>query len=296
MKKNIGKRVAVTGGHGKVGRVAVPYLKSLGYEVFVIDKDYADTLEEPFIKADITDFGQALDALSSKDMDAYGHPEPKAFDVIVHLASMAHPRMTTDSEEFRVNMLATYNVFESARRLGIKNIVWSASEVALGVPFDKTDPPYFPVDESYRLRGYNAYSLTKVLGEEMAKQFCLNDPQLRITCLRLSNVINTEEYPKFETWQDDPTVRLWNVWTYIDNRDAAQAIECAIRYDKRGKDEFFIGNNETVMRRPTEDLVNQYFPDVEKKRSFEGNEAVISNKKAKDVLGYQPQYPWEEQV
>lgn len=289
------KRVAVTGGLGKVGSVLVPYLKAQGHQVFVIDcKPQADA--QDFMQADLEDFGQALDALSSVGKDTYARPEPQAFDVVVHLASMPHPRMIPDSDEFRRNMLVTYNVFEAARRLGIKNIVWSASEVGTGVPYDKTDAPYVPVDEDYPMRGYNVYSLTKVLGEEMARQFCLNDPELRITCLRLSNVMNVDEYPKFLTWQDDPTQRLWNMWTYIDNRDAAQAIELALHYTPRGKDEFFITNDDTVMRTPTQELLDRYYPDVERKKTFTGNEVVLSNQKARRMLGFQPKHSWTQEV
>lgn len=290
------KRIAITGGHGKVGRVLVPYLKAKGYEVFVIDLDEADSLEEDFMQADLLDFGQTLDALSSVGKDTYAHAQPNAFDAIVHLASKPHPRMIPDSNEFRTNMVATFNVFEAARRLGIKNIVWSASEVATGVPYDKTDAPYVPVDEAYPMRGYHIYGLTKVLGEEMARQFCLNDPEMRITCLRLSNVIDVEEYAKFETWQDDPTVRLWNFWTYIDNRDAAQAIECAIRYDVRGKDEFFITNDETVMRKSSEELLDEHYPAIERRKEIVGNQVIISNEKAKKLLGFQPAYSWIKEV
>jgi len=137
--------------------------------------------------------------------------------------------------------------------------------------------------------------LTKVLGEEMARQFCLNDPELRITCLRLSNVMNPEEYAKFETWQDDPTARLWNMWTYVDNRDVAQSIECALRYDARGKDEFFITNDDTVMRTPTQELIDRYYPGIEQKKKFEGNEVILSNEKAKRLLGYQPVHSWKNE-
>ncbi|MBB6337933.1 nucleoside-diphosphate-sugar epimerase [Xanthomonas arboricola] len=290
------KRIAVTGAHGKVGDTVVPHLQQAGYEVFCIDQDLQRSLKEHYIQADLTDFGQALDALSSIGEDIYARAEPKAFDAIVHLASMPHPRMLTDSEEFRVNMLATYNVFESARRLGIKNVVWTSSEVGTGVPYDKTGAPYVPVDEHYPMRGYNVYSLTKVLGEEMAHQFCLNDPEMRITCLRLSNVINPEEYADFNGWQDDPTKRLWNMWTYIDVRDAAQAIERAIEYDVRGKDAFFITNDETVMRTPSSELLNAYYPDVERRKAFEGNEVILSNKKAKEMLGFKPTHRWTDEV
>jgi nucleoside-diphosphate-sugar epimerase len=288
------KRIAVTGGHGKVGRVLVPYLKERGYDIFVIDQDGPQTPTELMMKADLQDFGQTIDALSSVDSDTYSRAEPQAFDAIVHLASIPHPRMLPDSAEFKLNLMSTYNVFESARRLGIKDIVWAASEVATGVPYDKTSAPYVPVDENYPMRGYNVYSLTKVLGEEMARQFCLNDPEMRITCLRLSNVMNPEEYEGFENWQDDPEKRLWNFWTYIDVRDAAHAVECALRYDVRGKDEFFITNDETVMRTLTQDLLERYFPNVERRRKFVGNEAVLTSKKAKEVLGYKPSHRWTD--
>lgn len=290
------KRIAVTGGHGKIGKVLVPFLKDRGYDVFVIDEIAPRDPTELAMIADLTDFGQTLDALASVGEDTYARPASKSFDAVVHLASLPHPRMKPDGEEFRINMTATYNVFESARRLGIKNVIWSASEVATGVPYDKTQAPYVPVDEDYPMRGYNVYSLTKVLGEEMARQFCLNDPDMRITCLRLSNVMNPEEYEKFESWQDDPTERLWNFWTYVDNRDVAQAIDLAIQYDVRGKDEFFITNDETVMRTPTAELLAQHFPNVEHRKEFAGNEVVISNAKAKAVLGFQPKYRWTEEI
>jgi nucleoside-diphosphate-sugar epimerase len=57
-----------------------------------------------------------------------------------------------------------------------------------------------------------------------------------------------EEYAQFESWQDDPTVRLWNMWAYVDVRDVAHAIEKALEYEVRGKDEFFITSDVTCMR------------------------------------------------
>ncbi|OCX65711.1 epimerase [Thioclava sp. SK-1] len=284
------KRIAVTGGHGKVGKVLIPYLRAQGHQVFCLDQEAPYTLDEPYMQVDLTNFGDTLDGLASVGEDVYARPERKAFDVVIHLASVPHPRMVPDSEEFRLNMMTTYNVFEACRRLGIKDIVWAASEVGIGVPFDQTGAPYVPVDEDYPLRGYNVYALTKVLGEVMAEEFCKNDPELRITCLRLSNVIDTEEYPGFEDWQDDPTQRMWNFWTYIDNRDAAQGIEKALHHAPRGKDAFFITNDDTVMRAPTEALLEAHFPEVERKRRFEGNEVVLTNDKAKRVLGFQPRH------
>jgi nucleoside-diphosphate-sugar epimerase len=60
---------------------------------------------------------------------------------------------------FKASTLNTYNVFESARKLGIKNLVWASSETLLGPPFD-VPPPYIPVDEEYPAQPETAHSLS----------------------------------------------------------------------------------------------------------------------------------------
>ena len=103
-----------------------------------------------------------------------------------------------DETVFKINTVTTYNVFEAARRLGIKNVVWASSETLLGLPFDEP-PPYFPLDEEYAARPVTGYSLSKLVGEEMAKQFCRWDPDLKIVCLRFSNACKApcEDAPFF---------------------------------------------------------------------------------------------------
>jgi hypothetical protein len=93
-----------------------------------------------------------------------------------------------------------------------------------------------------------------------------------------------EEYAQFESWQDEPAVRQWNMWTYVDVRDVAQAIEKAVEYDVRGKDEFFITSDVTCMRTPTQELLDRYYPDVEQRKKLAGNESVLSSEKAMRVL------------
>lgn len=108
--------------------------------------------------------------------------------------------------------------------------------------------------------------------------------------------MNPEEYAKFEEWQDDPTQRLWNMWTYVHVHDVAQSIEIAIEYDARGKDEFFIPSDVTCMRTPTQELLERYYPHTECRKQFEGNESVLSSEKAMRVLGYKPQHRWMDKA
>ena len=266
--RNQTKKIVVTGGSGKAGRACVKDLIAHGYQVFNVDSVVPADEACPFIVADLADFGETVDALSSVDTGIYGKAALQAFDAIVHLAASAAVRRFTDPVTFRNNMLSTYNVFEASRRLGIKNIVWASSETVLGLPFE-TPPPYVPLDEECA-RPESAYSLSKLLSEEMAKQFCRWDPEMKIIGLRFSNVMEPHDYAAFPDFEKDPHVRKWNLWSYIDARDAAQAIRRALEAPFKGAEVFVIANFDTVMSRPSSELMAEIFPDVPvKKNSIE---------------------------
>jgi nucleoside-diphosphate-sugar epimerase len=217
-----------------------------------------------------------------------------AADAVVHLAAIPAPGLVANAEVFRVNTLSTYNVFEAARRLGIKNVVWASSETVLGVPFD-TPPPYIPVDERYPGRPETAYSLSKLLGETMAEQFCRWDPELKMFGLRFSNVMEPEDYRAFPGFDANASLRKWNVWAYIDGRDGAQAIRKALEADRTGAEVVIIANADTVMSRPNAELAAEVFPDVPLAADLGPNETLLSIDKARQVLGYEPRHSWRDQ-
>ena len=285
------KKVVVTGGSGKAGRACIEDLIAHGYQVFNVDNAVPAEAVCPFIVADLADFGQTLDALSS--VDTGGKSASRAFDAIVHLAAIPAPRRFSDAVTFSNNTLSTYNVFETARRLGIKNIVWASSETVLGLPFE-TPPPYVPVDEDYPGRPESAYSLSKLLGEEMAKQFCRWDPEMKIIGLRFSNVMEPHDYAGFSAFERDSHGRKWNLWSYIDARDAAQAIRRALEVPLKGAEVFIIANSDTVMTRPTSELLAEVFPAVPLKKQLSPNETLLSIEKARRLLGYEPQHSWRD--
>ena len=89
------------------------------------------------------------------------------------------------------------HLVDPARLAGIRNVVWASSETVLGLPFE-TPPPYVPVDEEYAARPETSYSLAKHLDEQMAAQFARWDPQLKIIGLRFSNVMEPQDYERFQ--------------------------------------------------------------------------------------------------
>ena len=280
-------RVIVTGGSGKAGRACIEDLLRHGYEVMNVDAVPPPVNQCPFVQVDLADFGQAFEALSEVDSRYRGA------EAIVHLAAIPAPGRQTNAVTFKNNILSTYNVFEASRRLGLRNVVWASSETVLGLPFE-TPPPYVPVDEEYPGRPETAYSLSKLLGEEMAKHFCRWDPELKIIGLRFSNVMEPHDYARFAGFDEDVQLRKWNLWGYIDARDAAQAVRKSLEVPIKGAEIFIIANADTVMSRANALLMAEVFPGVPFKGQVGANETLLSIEKARRLLGYEPQHGWRE--
>jgi nucleoside-diphosphate-sugar epimerase len=281
-------RVAVTGGRGKLGRAVVLDLTEHGYEVVVLDHDVPPGWNAGITRVDLTDYGQVLGALTGLD-DRYDR-----IDAVVHLAAIPAPGIAPNATTFANNVVSTYNVFEACRVAGITNVVWASSETVLGLPFE-TPPPYIPVDEDYRVRPESTYSLGKALDEEMAHHFCRWTPGLKLIGLRFSNVMEPADYAAFASYQDDATLRSWNLWGYIDARDGAQAVRRALEHQEAGYDVFIIANADTCMRRPSAELAAEVFPGVELRREVSGTETLLSIDKARRVLGYEPEHSWRDE-
>jgi nucleoside-diphosphate-sugar epimerase len=282
--------VLVTGGSGKLGRAVVTDLLATGYAVTVADLAPAPIGgDAAYLRLDLTDFGSVVEALTRVD-DRYDH-----VDAVVHLAAIPAPGLTTQSRTFANNVLSTYHVFSAARVAGVRNLVWASSETVLGLPF-QTPPPYLPIDEDYRVRPESTYSLGKAVEEEMAYHFCRWDPQAKVVGLRFSNVMDVADYARFPTWQDDPSIRRWNAWGYIDARDGAQAVRKALQHAGTGYEVFVIANADTVMRTPSAELVASQFPGVPVRCELTGRQTLLSIDKARRVLGYDPVHSWTEHV
>jgi len=278
-------RIAVTGGSGKLGRSVVRRLIAEKHEVLNFDR--AGERSASLVLVDLKDYGAVVDAIFGVDDRHSG------FDAIVHLGAIAAPGISSDVATFHNNMLSTYNVFQAARRAGIKRIVYASSETVLGLPFD-VDPPYIPLDEEYPARPESTYSLVKHLEETMAIELTRWDPELSITALRFSNVMDPEDYAAFPSYDFDATLRKWNLWGYIDGRDGAQAVLRALENARPGFERFIIAAADTVMSRPSAELAAEVFPDVKVLRKISGRETLLSIDKAKRLLGYAPEYSWRD--
>ena len=280
-------KIAVTGGNGKLGRATVAHLREAGHTVIVLDIAGPD--RSAFTRVDLADYGQVADALAGIDEKHDG------LDAVAHLGAIPAPGILSDVATFHNNMTATFNVFQASRRAGIRRIAYASSETVLGLPFD-APPPYLPLDEQYDTRPESTYSLVKHLEEELARKLVRWDPELSITALRFSNVMDVEDYAAFPDFDKDARLRKWNLWGYIDARDGAEAIRLALEAAHPGFEVFNVFAADTVMSRPNDELVAEVFGEIETRGDLGTNASLTSTAKIRDALGWEARHSWRDHV
>lgn len=294
------KRILFTGGSGKAGKHVVPYLLEQGYRVLNVD---LTPLHHPGVDnliADITDSGQMFNAMNSyAGLDELDLGKGmQTFDAVVHFAAVPRILIKSDNETFRVNTVGTYNVIEAAVKMGIKKIIIASSETTYGICFADgiTDPKVLPLEEDYEVDPMDSYGLSKVVNEKTAQSFQLRTG-IDIYALRIGNVIEPHEYETlFPHYFRNPEVRRRNAFCYIDARDLGQIVDLCIQKNGLGFQIFNAGNDENGAVLTNKDLLKRFFPNVPLSRELSETEALFSNKKIREVLGFKEQHSWRKYV
>lgn len=151
--------------------------------------------------------------------------------------------------------------FSAAALHRIPKVVWLSSEEVYGDPFGTAMPDYVPIDERHPCKIGNAYALTKSLTEKVAIYFA-EKAGIDILSIRATVVQDEHDYLKYPALVNDPSSRIWSLWSYIDSRDLARACRLAIQKDISGSHVLNIAAADTVIDIPSRELAERYLPDV----------------------------------
>jgi nucleoside-diphosphate-sugar epimerase len=272
-------KICVTGAAGKAGRAVVADLLDHGHEV--VATDMVSHRAAPVLQADLTDYGQAVEVL-------------QGVEAVVHLANIPAPGLRTPAVTYTDNTAMNANVFLAAAQQGLRRVVWASSETTLGLPFD-VPPRYAPVDEAHYPLPTSTYALSKVVGETTAAHVS-EWSGIPFVALRFSNIFEPHEYEHVPSFWADPEWRRWNLWGYIDARDVALSCRLALDAPVTGAESFIIAAADTVMTQPSADLMRQVFPGVPLRGEVAGNATLLSNDRARQVLGFRPEHTWRDHV
>jgi nucleoside-diphosphate-sugar epimerase len=285
-------RICVTGATGKAGLATVLHLREHGHEVVATDIALSgDDVAAGVLAADLTDYGQATEVL-------------RGIDAVVHLANIPAPGRSTPAVTFHSNVAMNFNIFHAAAALGLSKVVWASSETTLGLPFghgpeQSPGAPgelrYAPVDEDHFPYPATTYALSKVTSETIAEQIS-RWSGIPFVGLRISNIMEPHDYRRFPSYWPDPHSRKWNLWGYVDVRDVAAACRLGLEADVTGSQNVIIAAADTVMNRPSRDLLAEVFPTVPLNREIAEFGTLLAIDRAKQVIGYEPGHSWRDEI
>ena len=179
-------KIIVTGGAGFIGsHILVELLKKTN-EIFVID-NFSNSSPNVFKK-----INEILNCdINFETIDLRNFYELKQFfsdigpDLIIHLAGL---KSVSDSNEnplmyYENNVIGSINLLKAMDAVKCKNIIFSSSATVYGVP------QYLPLDENHPCRPTNTYGITKLMVEEIIRDWCKTDNKKKSVILRYFNPI-----------------------------------------------------------------------------------------------------------
>jgi nucleoside-diphosphate-sugar epimerase len=281
-------KIVVTGGAGRLGRLAIRELLEHGHDVLATDRvlpgEPPPERPCPFLLAELIDAASVFALL-------------RGADAVLHLGAIPGPGGHPEPATFHNNVQSTYCVVHAAAILGVRRLVFASTVFALGwhPEADGYWPRYVPVDEEHPLTPFEAYGLSKQIGEAICAAACRRTGMTAVS-LRIMNVIHPDGYAGRLPWpapSRQAGVRFV-MWPYVDARDVARACRLALEADTAGHEAVYLAARDTRFDAPTEALLRDVAPDVRLRMPLPSRASVIDSGKAKALLGWEPLHHWQD--
>jgi nucleoside-diphosphate-sugar epimerase len=223
------RRILVTGANGLIGRLLTDaWRESDRYRAVGLARQPGPDIE---IVADLSDLDAAVNAM-------------EGIDAVVHLAATSAVGSTWE-QVLPSNLIATYNVFEAARRAGVGQVVFASSNHAIGTYETENAPELYEMDDdrvwdhTAENRPDSLYGVSKVYGEAMARYY-VDHHGLRAFCLRIGGVRSLDDpshpallwKPEFDTDPEKLATRKRTRAVWLSERDCVHLIERCLESDR----------------------------------------------------------------
>ncbi|MGM3306224.1 UDP-glucose 4-epimerase GalE [Anabaena sp. WFMT] len=307
--------ILVTGGAGYIGSHAVLALVQAGYQVVILDnlvyghRDLVEkVLQVKLIEGDIEDRPLLDNLFNTYDIEAVMH-----FSAYTYVGES----VTNPAKYYRNNVLGTLTLLEAMLAASIKKIVFSSTCATYGVP------TFIPLTEDHPQNPINPYGTTKLMVEQILSDFDVayglksvrfryfnaagadpngllgedHNPESHLIPLVLLTALGQRESISiFGT--DYATPDGTAVRDYIHVADLANAHILGLEYLLQGSESevFNLGNGNGFSVREViaaaKDVTGKVIPVQECDRRPGDSPVLIgTSEKAKNILGWQPQYP-----
>lgn len=192
------QRVLITGAGGRIGGSLAELLRDQYDLRLLYHQRIPETPPvEDWLKMDLSNIDRLEEAL-------------QGVDAIVHMAADPSPYAAWESV-LENNIIGTYNLFEAARRAGVKRIVFASTNHVMGM-YDRDGQ--WPIFADQPARPDSLYGVSKAFGESLGR-FWHDQHGVSVICLRIGWMLPE---PKDEISR----------WMWLSPRDCAQIVSRAI--------------------------------------------------------------------
>lgn len=184
------KKILVAGGMGYIGSHTVVNLIENGYAPVIVDNLSNSSIEvlnrlnmitgkkPSFYQVDLCDYDALEKVFKEND-----------FVAAIHFAGL---KAVGESVEkplmyYQNNLISTLNLIELMEKYKVNNLVFSSSATVYG------DPVSVPIYETFDLHVTNPYGRTKLMIEDMLRDYCKVHKEFNVALLRYFNPIGAHQ-------------------------------------------------------------------------------------------------------
>lgn len=296
-------KVLITGGSGRLTKYVVRELEGK-YDLILFSRSRPpeDRAHLPWIRGDLNCFEDCQRAVEG--VEAIQHlgavPYPTDHPQIRAQAQAEGRDIPPFDMTMRTNIMGTYYLMRAAVQAGVKVVVMTGSNCALGHCYRISDNPfsihYLPIDEEHPSDVEDSYSYSKLAGEELLASFT-RAYGIRTYVTRPAGICPPERRKAMAEkarpamdWTD------W-LWCWVASEDVAWAQRALMERANElpPHDVYFINGADTTALEESRELVAKFRPELlPLAEGLEGHQSFISTEKARRAFGYQARYTWRE--
>lgn len=300
-------KVLVTGGAGFIGSHLCERYVAEGYTVVCLDNFLTGSLGN--IRALLSHKSFKLVNGDVRDSNLLEKIVSSGMDIIIHLAAQIHVdrSIIEPRETYEANVFGTLNVLELARRYDVEKLIYASTSEVYG------PAQYVPMDEKHPLDPPHPYGASKVAADRMCHSY-IQTYGANVCIARLFNTFGPRQkdtgyggaisiFAKRVLGDRPPIIygdgKQSRDYLYIE--DAVRAYESIVKYKKpiREPINFGTGKDHSIL-----EIANKIIEMFGKKgkikpvhvaaRPGEVRRLVADNRKAKELLGWEPRCNFDE--
>ena len=302
------KKILVTGADGFIGSHLTEELIRQGYNVRALVY-YNSFNSWGWLDLASAEVKKSLDVFAGDIRDPYGVKEAmKGCTHVLNLAALIAIPYSYHSPDTYVdtNIKGTLNVVQAARELGIEKVVHTSTSEVYGTA------QYVPIDEDHPLQGQSPYSATKIAADQMALSF-YKSFDTPVSIIRPFNTYGPRQSARAvvptiigQLAAGNTTIKLGAItptrdFNYV--KDTVSGFISVMNSDKSVGEVINIGSNYEVSIGETAEMIADIMnvdltieTDEQRLRpdKSEVERLWAANQKAKDLLGWAPNYGGKE--